>query len=490
MMTFGTESISRQKDSGFLKKLEQDVEETFDIIKLSIPDIMASHEESDHSYEYYDKYKKQLKDKLFNKVLSSMSKTLTNRFGIKFTMSNMFNQNEVSTILMPPLNSRVLDMAMSDLDSLFPKKKANSILWNIVATKNEQLSYNNIRNLRDAIQSEKFSLDLKHAKVKGLDYTEIPLKFNFLHATILNLKPSEVVSLILQKIGILFTHLDYMYTTTNNNFILLDTYMKEKFAKQTPPLDALKIALSKTDADIKVNSGTPVALLETLNMYILKTYRFDSGKGSIKINYEALSDEFVSLFGYGDTLSSAVIKVRTYNTVVTDDETSGTFSTLVSVLNIFTYLTIVIMGILFFSIFGILSLVIMLGVTILGFVISYLMSFIESIIAHLFSTDIDKADTTEVLLKRLDRLKMDVIKQLRKLSGDNKLENGILVSQIDAIKKNIAFIKEKSGIIYDYGENHFSTKSQDIMAQQNEFIEQMSENELHFYKAKFSDLEK
>jgi len=487
MLKAGTESIMLQKDTRFLKSLERDIEETNDIINISLPDIVASNENDSKSFKEYDAYKRSLKAKLFDKVTKSMSKTLGSRFGITFELKNTYSTGDLVKINIPPLNSKVLSSAMSDLDSLFPKKQTSSILWNVVANKNEQMLYSNLKDIKEAIQTNKFQLDLKHAKIKGLDHTTISIKVNFLRAAMLRLNPGEVASLILQKIGVLFTHLEYMYTTTNNNFVLLDTFLTERFTKQTPALDAIKIAIDKTDADVKVDTSSPVAFLNTLDIYMLRTYRFDASKKSIKIDYETLSDQFVSLFGYGSDLANAIIKAKTSATVAPDGNTNLGITTLVFLLKTYIYLSMFIMSLLFFSVFGLVAILIAAGLVAFKMVISFILDIIASILNAFFSTDVETDVTSNEMVTRLNRIKLDVIKQLRTEADGSKADQAILVSQIDEIKHSIDFVKEKTGLLYEYGEKTANYKNEDTMQLQNEFIEQLSENELHFFKAKFKN---
>jgi len=487
MINYGIESIYRQKDTSFLDSLQNDIEEIYDIIKLSVPDILESLRNLDKGYEDYNKYKKEIQISLIKDKLDHMSKILTERFGVNIFINNLVDKDKIVNIIIPPLNSGVIDLAMKDIDKLFHKKFTLSSLWEETLSKNERISYDFIRNLRDAIKSGQFSLDLKNARIVGLNHVKVPISFNFLAAMILRLEPKEVVSIILEQIGLLFTHLEYLYTTTNNNYTLLNTFLNERFNKQTPPLEALKLALAKTDIDVPLDFTTPMAVLEALDIYILKTFRYDKNKKDMTLDYQSLSDEFVTLFGYGGELTSALIKIQDWGKVSLEIKKDRTLAIAINIIKILTFLSSAIITILIFGVFGILIVAAMIGVAMIKLVIKFILNLVFSLLAAIFNLDLGSYSNTEVLIQRLNKLKLDLIKQVRQLGNGDKIEKSIIISQIDFIKRNISFLKNKLGIL---NKSDNTLMNEDIETLQKKFVEQLTENELHYYSAKFSDLKK
>ena len=487
MLMKGMESISIQTNTKFILRLNKEATELFDEVRLTLPDIVGTNFDSKKSYKEYEHYKTNMKVDMISKRLAKISDILKDRFGINFNIENAKRHlNSVTSLVTPPMNYKVINMAMDNLDALFPKKRVNNILWETLATKAEKNSYNTLNNLKSAISEGKFKLDYKRAYVSGLDSSIFTIRTDVLAATVLNLNPDEFIALILKEVGYLFSYLEYMYTTTRNTLSLLDNFITEKFSKNKNPIESLSIALKKSGSDS--DSNPAIGVLEELDIFILKTYRMDKNKNSIKLDLQQESDKFVVRLGIADTLASAIVKVSTLGTLRPNDtDYKNVDNPILTFLYTVVGLIVFAISVAIFSIFGILILLLVAGIKIVSFFFSYLAKMVLSIFNRIFNNDINQNLTYMDIGKRLKKIKLQLIKELR--SGDlDKEDKKYIMEQIDNVSNSISLIDERFSILGRYGDSSLSLNSTHYEEVINDRLENLEDNELYLLTEKFKNI--
>jgi len=487
MLTQGIESINTQTNTKFILRLNKEATELFDEIRLTLPDIVGTNFDSKKTYKEYEHYKATMKVDMISKRLTKISEILKDRFGLNVNIENSKrNLNSITYLVTPPMNYKVINMAMDNLDSLFPKKRANNIIWETLATKAEQNSYNTLNNLKTAISEGKFKLDFKRAYVTGLESSIFTIRTDVLAATVVNLNPDEFISLLLKEIGYLFSYLEYMYTSTRNTLSLLDNFITEKFSKNKNPIESLSIALKKSGTDTE--SDTAIGVLEELDVFILKTYRIDKNKNSVKLDLQQESDKFVVKLGLADTLSSALVKISTLGTIRPNDTNYKEIDNpILTFLYTVVGLIVFAISVAIFSIFGILILLLVAGVKIVSFFFSYLAKMVLTIFNRIFNNDIDQNITYRDIGKRLKKIKLQLIKELRSDDLENE-DKKYIMEQIDNVNKSISLIDERFSILGRYGDSTLSLNSTHYEEVINDRLENLEDNELYLLTEKFKNI--
>lgn len=489
----GLESISSQKDTRVVGALTKHINNIFDTVRLTIEDVVASHSDGNMSYRDYDSYKVKLKNHLIDKELNSINKILSDRFGsnfiVEFTQSGI---NRLAYVIMPPLNYKVANMAINDLEDLFPKKRANAVLWETIATNSEKNTYNTLLNLKTSLEENKLEIDLENVVIKNLDASNFVINVDFLAATVINMTPEELVAVMLHEVGHVFTYLEYMFSTTNNTLTLVDTFLTERFANNKPPLKALIMGVEKTDVDVKIDKTNGLKTLESLDMFMLKTYRINKRQGSIRIDFERMADQFATRFQMGPELASALIKIKSLGsaTMKHDESKPDYKDTDGFVLTAFTTVIKFIMFILSVLIFSVVGLIILTAYAVLKFAV-IIFKFIATWVARLFKaifiSDINQKTTYDSLPKRIHYIKMDMIRQLRRTEAD-KFGKSLLTDNITKIKTLAKQASDTLTLAGGFGIGSDQFNDLDDLEKINFFIENQTENEIHYYKNKFENI--
>jgi len=305
-----------------------------------------------------------------------------------------------------------------------------------------------------------------------------------LSAKILDLTPQEVTAILLQQVGHIFSYIEYLTSTTNATKILADTFLKERFGKSKDSIDSLKLALESTDTDTVIDLSTPVKTLESLDMFILKTYRVDESKNSIKIDFQRLSDQFATRFGTGDDVATLIVKLARADIIVHKDGTSSfTNSSKEAILTILSIITAVIATVLF-SIVGLLIFVTYLTIRLISYMFALVSKFISKMFSLILTRGTDRSIDLEDLPKRLTKIKLELIRELR-TSDVSDSGRELLLEQVDTVKYSIKQISEKISNLSTFSNSTTSlnySKMEDI----NFLTESLQENELYIMQEKFN----
>lgn len=483
--------IHVQDDKKIIHLVNKTISDIFEIYRLEISDISATITDKKELYATYDKNKSILKTSILDSHLNKLSDILTDRFiehgGNTRIAMEIYRGTSPASIVMPSIDFKILNMAKRNLDALFPKKRVNGVLWETIATDSEKNTYDTLKDIRDSLDEGNFNIDLKNAKIKGLKGSTFVININPLLTMVMGLEPDEVTSILLHEVGHIFTYLEYMNVTSRTTLTMVDTFIHERFNKEKDPIDSIQFAMDESKSGVKIDKSNPITVIEGLESFILKTYRLDSSKKSIQIDFENLADKFVSMFGLGDRLSASLVKLASNGTLLTEDVSYQSSSPILTVLKVLISIITFIFTILFFSIFGLLIFIAYMGIKAIELVMSVIINLITSVFKIFFGTDVDQSTIYDDMVTRLNRIKLDTIKLLRS-SDTGATGREILVDQIDSIKSHIDLVKDKFSILKRYGDslsNGGKFTNTDIS---NMMIEELTNNDLHHMGAKFDVL--
>ena len=480
-MQVGNENINTQQDTAIVSLLTKEINEAYNIINIKLGSVQGSNDTSKKTYE---KFNKQLKTSMLDSLLKKVSTTLTRRFGIaiklEYVRSNLTN---LSTVIMPPVNYKTMSVALNCLDDLFPKRAVNKTLWETMAGDKEKKVYNIFNNLKNGLSKGNINIDLKEAHITGLDESIFVINIDLLGAMVLNLTPNETTAIIIQQVGKIFSYIEYVTSTTDATKVLADTFLKERFGKSKDPIDSIRLAIEATDTDVKVDTSTPVKTLETLDNFILKTYRMDDTRSNVKIDFQRLADQFATRFGIGEDVASSIIKLASITISKDKDVKYISDNTESMILTIFSVIAVVVATLLF-SIVGLFILVTYITIKLISYALALISRFISKFIALILTTGNSDNVNMEELPRRLTRIKTELIRELRttKVSDTGK---ELIIDQIDFVKDSIKQLSEKISILGKFSNSSTSlnySKMEDV----NFLTEQLQESELYLMQEKFN----
>jgi hypothetical protein len=479
----GNESIHRQNDVAITALITRDINEAYNVLKIKLGNIEGSSHR-DVSMKSYERFNKQLKTSMLDATFKKISRTLSKRFGINIQLEYIRSHlTNLSTVVMPPINYKTMNIVLNCLDDMFPKKRANSTIWETMAGDREKKIYNIFNDLKNGFENGNINIDLKDAYITGLDGSIFVITLDLLGAKTLDLSPEEVTAILIQQVGKIFSYIEYITATTDSTKVLTDTFLKERFGKSKDPIDALRLAIEATDVDVEVDTSTPIKTLESLDSFILKTYRIDKTTANIKVDFERMPDIFTTRFGLGDTLASSLIKLAS---ITVDTKHGVTYVSSVTETTILTILGLIAIGIAFilFSIVGLFIMAIYITIKLVSYAAAMVSRFIAKFIALILQTGDSSTVTTEDLTKRLTRIKLELIRELR-TTKTSETGKELIVEQIEFIKDSITGINGKLSILGKFS-NSTSSLNYSKMEDINFLTEQLQESELYLMQEKFN----
>ena len=483
-MEVGNESINKQRDTNVVSIINRKINNVFSILKIQLPDIAVTNNDKAMSYEAYDKNKRSIKKSVTGSNFDDIGKLLSKRFGINIVLEDKRSGlANLTGIVMPPLNYKLMNIAMNSMDSIFPKRKMGSITWDMMASSREKKMYGILNDLKQGLENSTIEIDLENAYIKGLDNSTFVINMDILSVMIIGLTVEETTSLLLHEVGHIFTYIEYITSTTNATKVLADSFLTERFNKNTEPIKSFKLAIENADPAIKVDTASPVKVLESLDAFILKTYRIDNGYNSIVIDFDRMADQFSARFGVGDLLASAIVKIASHDIVVSKTGVTVSGSGFFTFFKVMAMLLSFVMAILFFNIFGLLVVLLYVSLKLISYVLALIVRFIYKIFSAIFMTDIAQDVHSEDIIKRLTKIKLELIRQLRSVSMSDTGKE-LVVDQIEVVKDSIKRLKVNFGVLAEYSSSTTRvdySKMEDI----NFMTEILQENELHLMQEKF-----
>jgi len=480
-MLVGNEVIETQRDLELVIRLTREVNNIFNIYNLRMDNVTMMDLDRNRHMKVYDKYKRIVKDSMYKKNLDNISDILSKRFGVGIIVENTRRElDDLSRVIMPSLNYKLLNVAMNSMSDLFPKSK--DILNKVIKNSREEKLYKILNDIKNALDNDGITIDLENARINGLEGSKFVININFLSAKMAGLEPDEVAALLLKQVGVIFTRLEYMTSTTNATKTLADVFLKERFSGSKEPIDAIKIAIDKTTIDVKTDFSTPVKTLETLDSFILKTYRVSKTNTTIVLDYERLSDQFATRFGIGDLLASMIVKVGDRDIGVSKDgrvydaNNKGTF------LTVFSLLAAVVVTVLF-SVLGLMIFLTYITVRLISYFFAMLSKFISDVFSRLVLNDPGTMVKKDNIQRRLKQIKLELIRELRKTDAGEIGKDNIM-RQLDLVKDLVKQTEEKISVVDSMLEPSRDldyNKIDDI----NFLTENLQENELYIMQEKF-----
>jgi len=477
------ENISADTDKTFIYPFINEISKLVDNYKTTLNDESVTFNGKKMSAKQIDKLKELFRQTSINKNINNICNILSKRFGVMFELSVHYNGGEIANIITPPLDFKTLGIALEDLDSLFPKKQMNQLLWSTIASSNEKKVYDTLKDITTALKKNKLKVNLAKGYIEGLNNSSFVINFDMLTAFVNNLNPDEIAAILLHEVGHVFTYVEHLYYSTKNTLVLLDSFIYEKFDKGKGDKESITIALN--DAGVEVKKNDLVGLLQGIDMFTLKTYKIDLKKGNMQIDFERQADQFVNRLGLGSELASALVKISSFGTIQPEAaENDDNF--FIKLLKIFSIIISTILFLILTNVVGLIILILLFGFK----AISYVIGMILNVIGVFIKTVTNSKENTynyDDLTKRLRKIKLDLIRQLRKASK-NEINKYILVEQIDAVKNSIDLINERFSIVKRYGETIGNLNTTDNRELVNEMLEILEENDGYYYAEKFQDL--
>lgn len=334
-------------------------------------------------------------------------------------------------------------------------------------------------NFKNALKDSRLNnvtIDLKKAYINNMpeiyrSYILLGIK----HAHGLNLTAREMTAVLFHEYGHNFTMVENTYRCIQNTTILLDNLRQEVGKKGKTVRSALKLTYEKIFKESVPASATSEQILLDWLEQEMKLISFSTNKYAFT-DTEALADQFPTRFGLGPDIISSLNKLSrgaTHSNV-------GEPILMLDAILLYMSMSGVTVGIL-----------LALGITgAAGGVIAGISMFIYKIIIYLYLNGSDfETDTIipyDVFYKRYQRVKLDLIRQIRTVEGvDSKFKNK-LIEDIEEVEKHLKNIKFPSTslmqklirILSDNKRRAFDMKrSQQLM-------EELSENDLYVASGK------
>jgi len=340
-----------------------------------------------------------------------------------------------------------------------------------------------------AVGANEITVDLVNAKIYGYpDKAAVIILINPIKLFVdIGLSSSEVSASYLHEVGHAFTHIEYSYRAIRNTTTLIDSVIAE-VGRNKKPLDAIKLSYIATFGDDSISKTTtiPSAVTVVVNNYIKQANEMGGSAYGNK-DSERLADQFVNRLGGGESLATALgaLYEHGYKSDIRELKDLGVTTawlfTLSAVIGAFT------------PALGMIAAA-ATGIAILGIVMSIIVGMLIFIIIDIISAfldrGIDKGNPYDAPERRLKRIRNDLVRQLRTTDMSKDTIKALLgsIDVIESISKHAD--KERQDIIYrTVGKMFDYNKKQTSIADIDDYIEDLMNNELHIAANKLKTLE-
>lgn len=416
-----------------------------------------------------------------NSGLKEINKLLKERFGILINVINnnhyLFCTYPISFKINNVLNPELINIA-SEIDA-FTKDDTINTSKDVESLNTEKDEYKIIKtwalNFKNALKDNRLnnvSIDLKKAYVSGLP--EIYKSYIILdigYAFSLNLTSLEMTAILLHEYGHNFTTIENTYRHIQNTTILLDSLRSEVGQKGKTVRAALKLTYEKIFKESVSSSATSEQILTDWLEQEAKLVAFSTSKHAYT-DSEALADQFATRFGVGPELTSALNKI-----INSPHSHNYVLQPIVMLEGILLSMSASLFYIWLVNAIGIGLLLnpVMLAV---GAIITFILTDIFALNSD-FETSAPL--TYDTLYKRYQRVKLDLIRQIRTIEGiDIKFKNRI-IEDIELVEKNLKNVKLPSTAILHKLMMIFSSNKRRAfdMKRSQQLMEELSENDLY-----------
>lgn len=472
--TLTTETIGFQKDVQIVKQLESYFEEIIEITKN------------------FDKPKQKLFNNRTIKVaFAKIDKAVFERFGINiktiYSARTPLGVNVTPPKAMNVLSGNVnktyddLKKSMEDKYGTVDTVDREDIDTRYAATEDLIKTYlQSIDEVSNAIGTDKITIDLKNAKIYG--YPDKATAIVNIDPSILiseaELDSKELTAAFLHEIGHIFTHLEYSYRNIRNTTTLIDSIVTE-LNKGNKPLDAIRLSYIRTFetvedvANIKTTNGMAIAVI---NKYVKNIHEMGTNSYGSK-DSERLADQFVSRFGAGEALATALAKLYQHGHNVT----MNSLISLYTVPLIFFIIGVVISVLIPTVGLSVISTSLFHAGLVSGLILTacLIMAIMHTVNA-LLDQGVDKSSPYDTNSRRFKMIKNDLVRRLRSSDEDNEGIKSIIKS-IDIVSSLADKAdNNRSNLIYTTIGKLFNYSSrQTEMFDIDEIVEDMMNNDLH-----------
>lgn len=388
----------------------------------------------------------------------TISIILSKRFNFKIKLKHTEDKTIIHSMYPNYSYKNVLN-AVTDFNKMFPNK--DNLFYNITTNKLTKQAIDGMDNLQQAINTDNLTIDLKNAKIYGIEDTVMTIFINIKQIIHKELTSGNITALMLKEIGNYFTDISKVNNVMDNNLGILSDIKSLDMTKVS--VDKLKITLNKHMGK-PIDGDTEVSVLSNFNNIYLQELsdRLDDN------NY--MQDDFVTKFSLGAELATAVLKIHTDKTLTKYNNITGDVFKLVLIL-LLIYVTFFFLIII--NIFVGIGAVVLLGIqAILAIiVISYKVSI--NVFKLILDGNGGVFDITTVV-KEITSIKRSLISNLRNKELD-KEDTVLQIANVDKILKSL-------NDIYRYDTT--LRKKHSLNPTDYSYIEKLSNNDLHYLSEK------
>jgi len=427
--------------------------------------------------------------------ITNIDTIITERFGISFKhVANTNNNYGIWTT--PPSNYNILYKNIEDdynnsKDYIKTLNKQDSGYKTVEQIKYAKYDTNDmlfnwiksVKALDKTLNTSNVTIDYKQARIIGLPTDYKVFILGDIYSLIVNMKldENELTAILLHEIGHAFNTIEYAYRSVNNTSVLLDSLQTNISKKNKSFKDSLVLAYEHTYNE-KLSKDTidsKLALIHILGKHIDKNTAMNNVPHGNTDN-EQLADQFTARFGEYNSLSTALEKVYL-------EFDNNPFEYKYSNVLILFILPMLYFSIIVILLTGLLSAgLLFIGGYTLTVSITYLLQSI------LTSGNMSTGDTYDDTIRRIIRIKNDMVRQLRiygKSMDKNDIDNILAnITRVDKVIETIPKM-DNTTFIDRFIRNYTSSGKQAVRLKLTEqLIEDLTENDLHIATYKLKDI--
>lgn len=373
-------------------------------------------------------------DKIVASRIKDLSKVLSGVVGFNVSLTYSAGTNFCTYIIPAKINDALLDN-IGEVSTYYESTKSDGSISDEYYKKNDTIDnmlskgYNVLNN---TLSTTGIKIDLDKGKIFGLgnDFHQLVLvDFNYVLDTY-KLSARECLACIFHEIGHTFTYykqLDSVYTNMN---MLLDTIKEEYLVKNSSPRETITISYNKITGNKKDIDDKPIdEIVIDLGRVILTT---DTKMTTKEV--EAQSDLFAARYGFGEELTTALVKMSGDRTKP-KSTISNIFAIMLMIFTTAIWIYLMIVSVLMMS-------------TIVLYPIGYILLICSNIVFDVImnssyattswgsSDPHDRYDSTDYdsMYDRLSRIKQQIIASLKVSSLSNN-EIKSIIRQLDGLSK-------------------------------------------------------
>ncbi len=345
-------------------------------------------------------------------ILKTIETILSERFKASISIEMPMDQI-LSTVMVLPPSHNVLtgDMEktlkeMTDFINGVKDKAGEDIVRENEFIADIDKTIKDMKTLAAHMDMKEVLVDLVNGEIHNLPKSyKIRVKMNIANLVKIKATPMEIVAGILHEIGHTVTAFIRVGDTVINSAILLETIREEVSIRAKSPITALKIANKKLGGENLDNEEDVSKILVAVTSSLSGlSFEGTDNFTATQTEKERFADLFVTRFLLGSELANLLVKIGPDYRPKTNIEETGVLQVFL-VTTLMT--TVAILSLSFIPIIiGLCSMV-------LGLSLNFIVSSKE------LNKYFKKGNVYETLVKRLEIIKRENIKQLRLLNGDD-----------------------------------------------------------------------